>query len=36
MSANNRFDKARELFARITTEDQFAEFLTLPGYDALN
>ena len=36
MPANNRFDKARELFARITTEDQFAEFLTLPGYDALN
>ena len=36
MPANNRFDKARELFAGITTDDQFAEFLTLPGYDALN
>ena len=34
--SNNRFDKARELFDRITTDDQFAEFLTLPAYDALN
>jgi malate synthase len=33
--ANNRFNTARELFARITTDDQFAEFLTLPAYDAL-
>jgi malate synthase len=36
MPADNRFGKARELFAGITTDDQFAEFLTLPGYDALN
>ena len=34
--ANNRFDTARELFAGITTDDRFAEFLTLPAYDALN
>jgi malate synthase len=33
--ANNRYNTARELFARITTDDQFAEFLTLPAYDAL-
>jgi malate synthase len=33
--SNNRFDTARELFAGITTDDQFAEFLTLPAYDAL-
>jgi malate synthase len=33
--ANNKFNTARELFAKITTDDQFAEFLTLPGYDAL-
>ena len=34
------FDKrkyalARELFAKITTDDEFAEFLTLPGYEHL-
>ena len=34
--ANNKFNTARELFARITTDDQFAEFLTLPAYDALD
>ena len=33
--ADNRFNTAQELFARITTDDQFAEFLTLPAYDAL-
>jgi malate synthase len=33
---NDRFDEARELFDRITTDDDFAEFLTLPGYDKLN
>ena len=36
MSANNKFNTARDLFAKITTDDDFAEFLTLPGYDALN
>jgi len=33
--ANNRFKTAAELFAKITTDDQFAEFLTLPAYDEL-
>src|SRR5438067_991831 len=31
--ANNKFNTACELFSRITTDDEFAEFLTLPGYD---
>jgi malate synthase len=34
--AGDKFDVARELFDRITTDDEFAEFLTLPAYDALN
>ena len=25
-----------ELFDRITTDDEFAEFLTLPGYEKLD
>ena len=29
------FGKARELFERISTQDDFVEFLTLPGYDYL-
>jgi malate synthase len=33
--ANNKFNTAAELFSKITTDDQFAEFLTLPGYDQL-
>jgi malate synthase len=28
--------EAAELFDRITTSDQFAEFLTLPGYERLD
>ena len=31
-----KFDVARELFDKITTDDEFAEFLTLPGYEKLN
>ncbi|MBA2432119.1 MAG: malate synthase A [Chthoniobacterales bacterium] len=31
-----KFDIARELFDQITTDDEFVEFLTLPGYDKLN
>src|SRR6266513_240685 len=31
-----KFDTARELFDKITTDDQFVEFLTLPGYDKLD
>ena len=34
--ANRKFDAARELFDRITTDDEFAEFLTLPGYEKLD
>jgi malate synthase len=31
-----KFELARQLFARITIDDQFAEFLTLPAYEQLN
>jgi malate synthase len=34
-SKGDRFDTARELFDRITTDDEFVEFLTLPGYEEL-
>jgi malate synthase len=35
--AAGKFDLARELFDKITTDDEaFAEFLTLPGYEKLN
>src|SRR6266571_2516373 len=34
--AGGKFDVARELFDRITTDDEFAEFLTLPGYETLD
>jgi malate synthase len=34
--AGDRFDTARELFDKITTDDDFVEFLTLPGYDKLD
>ena len=30
-----KYGAARELFEQITTDDQFAEFLTLPGYEQL-
>ena len=32
----DKFDVARSLFDQITTDDDFAEFLTLPGYDKLD
>ena len=32
----DKFDSARELFDKITTDDEFAEFLTLPGYEYLD
>ena len=31
-----KFTLARDLFAKITTHDEFAEFLTLPAYDFLD
>src|SRR5919198_854535 len=34
--ADGKFDVARELFDRITTDNEFAEFLTLPGYEKLD
>ena len=34
-SSTNKFAAARALFDRITTDDSFAEFLTLPAYDYL-
>jgi len=33
---NGKFDDARQLFDRITTNDEFVEFLTLPGYELLD
>jgi malate synthase len=33
--AKGKYECARELFDRITTDDNFVEFLTLPGYDQL-
>jgi malate synthase len=35
-SSGNKFAAARALFDRITTDDNFAEFLTLPAYDYLD
>jgi malate synthase len=32
---NDRFEEAAELFDRISTQDEFVEFLTLPGYEYL-
>lgn len=34
--ADGKFDVARELFDRITTDNEFAEFLTSPGYEKLD
>ena len=34
--AHGKFEVARELFDRITTDDEFVEFLTLPGYEKLD
>jgi malate synthase len=31
-----KYSEAAELFDRITTCDQFVEFLTLPGYERLD
>jgi malate synthase len=33
---NDEFGKAAELFTRISTDDKFVEFLTLPGYEYLD
>ena len=34
--AKGKFETARDLFDKMTTDDEFAEFLTLPGYEKLN
>jgi malate synthase len=34
--AAGKFNAARELFDEITTNDEFVEFLTLPGYELLD
>ncbi len=34
--SGDKFDSARELFDSITTDDSFAEFLTLPAYEKLD
>ena len=34
--AASKFEAARKLFDQITTDDNFVEFLTLPGYDRLD
>src|SRR5438067_2708704 len=34
--AGDKFDTARELFDKITTDDEFAQFLTLPAYNELD
>src|ERR1700730_7002008 len=34
--AKGKFDIARALFDKITTDDDFVEFLTLPGYEKLD
>ncbi|MGB9473609.1 MAG: malate synthase A [Candidatus Udaeobacter sp.] len=34
--AKGKFEIARDLFDKMTTDDEFAEFLTLPGYEKLN
>lgn len=33
---NGKFDLAKELFVKITTDDDFVEFLTIPGYEYLD
>ena len=34
--AGDKFGVARDLFDKITTDDEFVEFLTLPGYEKLD
>ena len=34
--AKGKYREAAELFDRITTDDRFIEFLTLPGYERLD
>src|SRR5215472_3876682 len=34
--AKGKFETARDLFNKMTTDDEFAEFLTIPGYEKLD
>jgi len=34
--AKGKFEIARNLFDKMTTNEEFAEFLTLPGYEKLD
>jgi malate synthase len=34
--AEGKLDEAAQLFERITTDDQYVEFLTLPAYDLID
>ena len=34
--AKGKFETASTLFDKITTDDEFVEFLTLPGYEKLD
>jgi malate synthase len=34
--AKGKFETARDLFDKMTTDDEFAEFLTIPGYEKLD
>jgi malate synthase len=34
--ARSKYKEARELFVHLTQNDQFIDFLTLPGYDLLD
>jgi malate synthase len=31
-----KFETARDLFDKMTTDEEFAEFLTIPGYEKLD
>ncbi|MBX6396605.1 MAG: malate synthase A, partial [Alicyclobacillaceae bacterium] len=33
---NGKFDLAAELFTKMSVQEEFAEFLTLPGYEYLD
>jgi malate synthase len=34
--AEGKLDEGAKLFERITTDDQYVEFLTLPAYQLIN
>ncbi|WP_132748465.1 malate synthase A [Scopulibacillus darangshiensis] len=34
--ASGRYEEARDLFSRLTKDDEFADFLTIPGYEYID